>query len=231
VTAPPSGRRRLVAAALAGALGCGLLAACSAGDDDDDPDAAVRDTAAAEATTTSVVRSELDTPGATAETPGLSLEDDPRNTSTVPPTAPPVVGADPAIVVGGADDQGDLMVGIDVNRFAVSGELVQNAGNPYWEIATVDTSFSLVVELYPDAGLGWTGATGEFPTDCVVDGICVYFDRDSAGDEPTLVADPGGVIRIERLAEGDVSVTLVGVRFPADDGAGYVLSGITLATS
>jgi hypothetical protein len=228
VSARPTGRRRLAAAALAGALGCGLLAACSA--DDDDAEAAVPDTEVAAATTTTVVRSELDTPGATAEVPGLSLEDDPLNTSTVPPTAPPVGTPDPAIVVGGADAEGDLAVGLDANRFTVSGELVANAGNPYWEIATVDTSFSLVVELYPDAGLAWSGGTGDFPTDCVVQGICVYFDRDGTGDDPTVIAGPDGVIHIERLAEGDVSVTLIGLRFPADDGAGYLLSDLTLAT-
>jgi hypothetical protein len=224
-----AGRSRLVAAAVAGALGCGLVAACSAADDDDD-DAVTPATDVVAATTTSVVRSELDTPGATAETPGLSLEDDPLGTSTVPATAPPVSGPDPAIAVGGADAEGDLAVSLDVNRFTVSGERITNAGNPYHEIATVDTSFTLVVELYPDAGLGWDGSLGQWPTDCVHDGICVYFDRDGAGDEPTLVAAPEGVIDVTRLDEGGYAVTLIGLRFPADDGGGYRLSDITLAT-
>ena len=228
----PAGRRRLVGAALAGALAVAALAACSdAGGGGDDEAAATGDTAVAETTTTTAVRSELDTPGATAEQPGISLEDDPLAVVTVPPTMPPQVGADPAIMVGGVDAQGETALALDVSRFPVAGELVPNAGNPYHEIATVDTTFMLAVELYPDAGLGWDGSTGEWPTDCDGAGICVYFDRDGDGDEPTLVAAPDGRIRIDSLAEGAYAVTLVGLRFPADGGGGYHLADVTLAST
>ncbi|NND74688.1 MAG: hypothetical protein HKN44_06735 [Ilumatobacter sp.] len=147
-------------------------------------------------------------------------------TTVAPTTLPAPTTTLPPIAIGEPDATGVRIVTIDGAALAPLFDTFQDGTDPFYLVHTQQDDIFVSAELYTKFGDEWTGQLGTFPTDCTTHGICVYFDPDGVG--PLVGGGPGeGTLTITQLEGGSV-ITLDDVEISTEDGATYVLSGLTL---